>query len=59
MTVRIDAVLTGLVVPFGGSTSAIEKSVVDGTRRIGFMGVDGDHQADISVHGAPDKAIHH
>jgi MOSC domain-containing protein YiiM len=59
MTVRIDAVRTGLVVPFGGSTSAIEKSIVDGTRQVGFFGVEGDHQAHLSVHGSPDKAIHH
>lgn len=55
----IDAVLTGHVVPFGGKTSAIAKTVVDGARRVSVLGIAGDAQADLSVHGGVDKAIHH
>lgn len=55
----VDAVLTGHVVPFGGKTSAIAKTVVDGARRISVLGIAGDAQADLSVHGGLDKAVHH
>jgi MOSC domain-containing protein YiiM len=55
----IDSVLTGQVTRFADSTSAIEKSAVEGPRRIGFLGIEGDTQADLTVHGGPDKAIHH
>ncbi|MES2453411.1 MAG: MOSC domain-containing protein [Pseudomonadota bacterium] len=27
--------------------------------KIGFLGLEGDEQADLSVHGGPDKALHH
>ena len=59
MTISIDAVLVGQVQLFGDSTSAIAKSVVSDPRIVGFLGIDGDSQADLSVHGGPDKAIHH
>jgi MOSC domain-containing protein YiiM len=59
MTVRVDAVLTGRVEPFGDSTSAIAKTVVRDPRSISLLGIEGDSQADLSVHGGPDKAIHH
>jgi MOSC domain-containing protein YiiM len=60
MSVAIDAVLTGKARLFGrGEASAIAKAVVAGPRRIGFLGLEGDEQADLSVHGGPDKAIHH
>ncbi len=57
----IDAVLTGKVARFTeeGEWSAIAKSPVEGPRLVGFLGVEGDQQADLSVHGGPDKAIHH
>lgn len=58
---RIDAVLTGKIARFTDDveTSAIAKLPVDGPRTVGFLGIDGDAQADPSVHGGPDKAIHH
>ncbi len=58
---RIDAILTGKIAPFteNGETSAIAKHPVDGPLHIGFLGIDGDSQADLFVHGGPDKAIHH
>ncbi|RJF85923.1 MOSC domain-containing protein [Sphingomonas cavernae] len=61
MSFAIDAVLTGKARVFGdkGEPSAIAKARVDGVRRVGFLGIEGDEQADLSVHGGPDKAIHH
>ena len=38
-------------------TSAIVKSPVTGSIRLGSTGLDGDEQADRSVHGGPDKAV--
>lgn len=57
----IDAVLTGRIAPFGpdGETSAIDKTKVVGPQSVGFFGIEGDQQADLSVHGGRDKAIHH
>lgn len=61
MRYAIDAVLTGKARIFGdkGETSAIAKSPVPGALHIGLLGIAGDEQADLSVHGGPDKAIHH
>jgi MOSC domain-containing protein YiiM len=60
MNVDVLAFLAGRVQPFArGQSSAIAKSVVDGPVEIGFLGLDGDAQADLSVHGGPDKALHH
>lgn len=60
MSYPIDAVLTGKARTFRGiEASAIAKSPVGGAQRVGFLGIDGDEQADLSVHGGPDKAIHH
>ena len=61
MTWVVDALLTGKARRFGdrGEASAIAKSPVASPRRVGFLGIDGDEQADLSVHGGPDKAIHH
>ncbi len=57
----IEHVLTGPVARFtgDGETSAIVKTPVDAPRAVRRLGIDGDHQADLSVHGGPDKAIHH
>ncbi|SKB29267.1 MOSC domain-containing protein [Sphingopyxis flava] len=61
MSITIDRVLTGKAQRFGdrGEASAIDKTRVAGPRRVGFLGIEGDEQADLSVHGGPDKAIHH
>jgi len=58
---RIDAVFTGKIARFTdtGETSAIAKHPVHGPVGIGFRGLEGDNQADLLVHGGPDKAIHH
>jgi MOSC domain-containing protein YiiM len=60
MVFRIESVLTGSVHAFAdGEASAIEKAPVDGPRAVRWLGIEGDAQADLSVHGGPDKAIHH
>jgi MOSC domain-containing protein YiiM len=37
--------------------SAIDKTPVDGRIALGELGFDGDEQADLRVHGGPDKAV--
>lgn len=60
MSYAIDAVLTGKAHAFrGDEASAIAKHPVDGALHVGFLGIDGDEQADLTVHGGVDKAIHH
>lgn len=61
MRYTIDALLTGKARRFGakGEPSAIDKRAVEGRRAVGALGIAGDKQADLSVHGGPDKAIHH
>lgn len=59
MTITVEAILTGQIAPFGKSTSAIAKTAMIYPQRIGFLGIKGDNQADLSVHGGTDKAIHH
>lgn len=39
--------------------SAIGKTPIGGPVRIERLGLSGDEQADLTVHGGPDKAIHH
>lgn len=57
----IEHVLAGVVTRFTdeGETSAIAKTPVDGSRAVHLLGLEGDSQADLTVHGGPDKAIHH
>jgi MOSC domain-containing protein YiiM len=60
MSFPILALLAGKVRPLArGEGSAIVKSPLAGPVRIGFLGLEGDEQADLSVHGGPDKALHH
>ncbi len=58
---NIDAILTGRARPLGtsGIDSAIAKAVVTGPVAVNFLGLEGDEQADLRVHGGPDKAVHH
>jgi len=53
--------LTGRVAPLGGGqrTSAIDKRPVSGPRLLGPTGFADDEQADLRVHGGPEKAVHH
>lgn len=57
----IEAVLAGQIRRFtqDSETSAIAKSEVTERRAVTFGGIEGDAQADLSVHGGPEKAIHH
>ena len=62
MPFLIDALLTGRIDPDfapGRGDSAIAKRAVTGSRRVGLLGIEGDAQADLTVHGGRDKAIHH
>ena len=60
METRILAVLLGKSRPFrGDEPSAIGKRPVADAVAVGAMGLAGDEQADRTVHGGIDKAIHH
>lgn len=52
-------ILTGKVRHFGAETSAIGKLPRAGPVMVGPLGLEGDEQADLTVHGGPDKALHH
>lgn len=58
---RIDAVFIGRVAPLppDGQPSGIVKQAVTGAVAVGPLGLAGDNQADLRVHGGPDKAVHH
>lgn len=57
----LDALLTGRARPFTrpGSRSGIVKSPRDGALRVTPVGLEGDEQGDLRVHGGVEKAIHH
>jgi MOSC domain-containing protein YiiM len=60
MNTEILAVLTGKARPFrGNEPSAIAKLPVAEAVAVDAMGLAGDEQADRTVHGGIDKAIHH
>lgn len=61
MRYPISALMTGKARRFGdkGEPSAIAKSPVVGARHVTFLGIEGDEQADLTVHGGTEKAIHH
>ncbi|QWA31302.1 MOSC domain-containing protein [Pseudomonas sp. RC3H12] len=58
---RLDSLLTGSARPFTrpGSLSAIDKQPRQGPLRVTLLGIAGDEQGDLRVHGGVDKAIHH
>jgi MOSC domain-containing protein YiiM len=59
-TIEILALLTGKAQPLArGEFSAIAKHPAKNPVKIGFLGIEGDEQADLRVHGGPDKALHH
>lgn len=54
------AVCTGVDVPFArGSRSGIHKTPVQGRVRATTLGLQGDAQGDLRVHGGAAKAVHH
>jgi MOSC domain-containing protein YiiM len=56
----VESLLTGRIAPLTDTeSSAIAKTPVSGPRTVHLLGIEGDAQADLSVHGGPDKAIHH
>lgn len=59
--VVIDTVLCGQVVDYTrpGSRSAIAKSPVRDAVAVTTLGLSGDEQGDLRVHGGVDKAVHH
>lgn len=60
-TTRLVGVFRGRakILKIGRPKSAILKSPVLGKVRITFSGIEGDEQADLKLHGGPDKAIHY
>ena len=59
-TTEILAFLTGKAQSFArGEHSAIAKCPKEGAVKIGYLGIEGDEQADLNVHGGSDKALHH
>jgi MOSC domain-containing protein YiiM len=54
------SVQAGQVAPLGsdGVPSAFVKHQVAGAVRVGALGLDGDAQADLRVHGGPEKAVY-
>ena len=59
-THEILALLTGKAQPLTrGELSAIAKNPQQGPIKIGYLGIEGDEQADLRVHGGRDKALHH
>lgn len=54
------AVCTGAAVPFArGSHSGIHKTPVQGRVRATALGLQGDAQGDLRLHGGVEKAVHH
>jgi len=60
MIARIASLRVGRITPLGPDrvASAFIKCAVSGPINAGALGLDGDHQADLSVHGGPEKAIY-
>lgn len=60
MSARLASIQVGRVAPLGPErvASAFRKSAVDGPVMTGMLGLDGDQQADLSVHGGPEKAVY-
>ena len=64
LDVSLQASITGIyagrarALTADGTLSAIFKDAADGPVRIGPEGIVGDQQADRSVHGGPEKAVH-
>ena len=57
---RLSSVQVGRIAPLGpdGVPSAIVKSTVEGPVAVATLGLAGDEQADLTVHGGPEKAVY-
>ncbi|OQW38818.1 MAG: hypothetical protein A4S12_02760 [Proteobacteria bacterium SG_bin5] len=60
MSARVASVQVGRVAPLGPERvpSGIVKHPVEGPVAVARLGLAGDEQADLSVHGGPDKAVY-
>jgi len=60
MSARLASLRIGRIAPLGPDrvASAFIKSAVTGPIMAGALGLDGDEQADLSVHGGPEKAVY-
>src|SRR5882757_6200745 len=60
MTATLLSVQTGRTAPLGPDRvpSAIVKTARQGAVDVGLLGLEGDEQADLSVHGGPEKAVY-
>lgn len=60
-TIGLDTLLTGRAQPFTrpGTQSAIDKQPRRGPLKVATLGLHGDEQGDLRVHGGVEKAIHH
>ena len=60
MTARLASVQVGRIAPLGPEAvpSGFIKRAVAGAVRVGALGLDGDAQADLTVHGGPEKAVY-
>jgi MOSC domain-containing protein YiiM len=57
---RLFSVHVGPIAPLGSKKvlSGFVKHSVDGSVSVAQLGLEGDHQADLSVHGGPEKAVY-
>jgi MOSC domain-containing protein YiiM len=60
VTARLASVQVGRIAPLGPEAvpSGFIKRAVAGAVRVGPLGLDGDAQADLTVHGGPEKAVY-
>jgi MOSC domain-containing protein YiiM len=55
---HVIAVLKGDIKPLGSTVSGIDKLPSPGPQKVERLGIVGDRQADLRVHGGEDKAVH-
>jgi MOSC domain-containing protein YiiM len=60
MPAHLISIQTGRIAPLGPDSvpSAIVKRMCDGVVAVGPLGLEGDEQADLSVHGGAEKAVY-
>jgi MOSC domain-containing protein YiiM len=60
VTARLASIQVGRVAPLGPDAvpSGFVKKAVAGPVTVGALGLDGDEQADLTVHGGPEKAVY-
>jgi MOSC domain-containing protein YiiM len=56
----VSSVHVGRIAPLGPDDvpSGFVKTSIDGEARVGLLGIEGDEQADLTVHGGPEKAVY-